>query len=185
MMGTVAGGEMMDGTNPYYHSAYMLVTRAADRIAATSLADPAFADKRIGVIAGTPPTNLLVGHDLMAHVTPYSLQVDTRYESPSRQMLEDVVARRIDVALVWGPFAGYYISHDRLPLHAALLASEPDGPRLDYHIAMGVRPGEVAWRRTLNRIIGKHRDEITKILLDYGVPLLDEQNRPITEVAAH
>jgi ABC-type amino acid transport substrate-binding protein len=60
IMGTVAGGEMMDDTNPYYHSAYMVVTRSADNIAAVSLADPVFADKRIGVIAGTPPTDLLL-----------------------------------------------------------------------------------------------------------------------------
>jgi len=185
VIGTVAGGEMMDDTNPYYHTAYTIVTRAADGIAAASLADPAFADMRIGVVAGTPPTDLLIRHHRMAHATPYSLRVDTRYEAPSRQMLDDLVGGKIDVALVWGPFAGYYISHDHLPLSAAFLASEPDGPRLDYHIAMGVRPGEAAWRRTLDRAIAKHQDEITRILLNYGVPLLDERNRPMTAVAAH
>lgn len=183
VMGTVTGGEMMDDTNPYYHTAYMIVTRAADGIAATSLADPVFAEKRIGLIAGTPPTDLLIRHDLMAHVTTYALLVDTRYEAPSRQMLQDLAEKKIDVALVWGPYAGYFIARDRMPLSAALLASEPDGPKLDYHIAMGVRPGETAWRRTLNRGIAKHRDEITAILMDYNVPLLDEQNRLITEAA--
>jgi quinoprotein dehydrogenase-associated probable ABC transporter substrate-binding protein len=185
IMGTVAGGEMMDDTNPYYHSAYMVVTRSADNIAAVSLADPVFADKRIGVIAGTPPTDLLLRHKLMPRVAWYSLEVDTRYDSPARQMLQDLAEGKIDVALLWGPFAGYYIAHDHLPLHAALLASEPGGPKLDYHVAMGVRPGETAWRRTLNRIVGKHQDEITRFLLDYGIPLLDEQNRPITEATTH
>ena len=179
VMGTVAGGAMMDDTNPYYHSAYMIVTRAAERIGATMLADPAFADKRIGLIAGTPPTDLLRQDELLAHAVPYSLEVDTRYDAPSRQMLHDLADGKLDVALVWGPFAGYYIAHDKLPLHAAFLASEPGAPRLDYHIAMGVRPGDGAWRRTLNRSIAKHQDEITKLLLAYGIPLLDEQNRPL------
>lgn len=181
VMGTVTGGEMMDDTNPYYHSAYMVVTRSADAIAATSLADPVLADKRIGLIAGTPPTDLLLRHRLMAHTTSYSLQVDTRFESPPRQMLEDLVDGKIDVGLLWGPFAGYFLMRDHLPLHAAMLSAEPDGPKLDFHIAMGVRPGETAWRRTLNRRIASHQQEITRILLEYGVPLLDEQNRPITE----
>ena len=185
VMGTVAGGGMMDDTNPYYHSAYEIVTRSADAIGATSLADPIFADKRIGLIAGTPPTDLLLRHQLMPRVVSYSLQVDTRYDSPARQMLQDLVEDKIDVALLWGPFAGYFIRHDKLKLHAALLSAEPDGPKLDYHIAMGVRPGETEWRRTLNRSIARHREEITRILLDYGVPLLDEQNRPITEATAH
>lgn len=185
VVGTVAGGDMMDDTNPYYHSAYMIVTRPVDNIAAVSLADPVFTEKRIGVIAGTPPTDLLLRHRLMPRVAWYSLEVDTRYDSPARQMMQDLAEGKIDVALLWGPFAGYYIAHDHLPLRAALLASEPDGPKLDYHVAMGVRPGEMVWRRTLNRIVGKHQDEITRILLDYGVPLLDEQNRPITEATTH
>jgi quinoprotein dehydrogenase-associated probable ABC transporter substrate-binding protein len=181
VMGTVAGGDMMDDTNPYYHSGYMVVARQTDGITATSLADPVFADKRIGLIAATPPTDLLLRHHLMAHVTSYSLAIDTRYHSPARQMLQDIVDRKIDVGLLWGPFAGYFISHEHLPLTAAFLQSEPDAARLDYRIAMGVRPGDTGWRRTLNGIIRTHQDEITQILMEYGIPLLDEQNRPIPE----
>ncbi|MBV9757012.1 MAG: substrate-binding domain-containing protein [Alphaproteobacteria bacterium] len=185
VMGTVAAGEMMDDTNPYYRSAYMIVTRADDNIAATSLADSALAGKRFGLIAGTPPTDLLLKHNLLAQTASYSLLIDTRYESPSRQMLQDLIDKKIDVALLWGPYAGYFIAEEHLPLHAALLASEPNGPKLDYYIAMGVRPGETAWRRTLNRSILKHQDEITRILLDYHVPLLDAQNRLITDASPH
>ena len=185
VMGTVSAGEMMDDTNPYYRSAYMIVTRADDNIAATSLADSALAGKRFGLIAGTPPTDLLLKHNLLAQTASYSLLIDTRYESPSRQMLQDLIDKKIDVALLWGPYAGYFIAEEHLPLHAALLASEPNGPKLDYYIAMGVRPGETAWRRTLNRSILKHQDEITRILLDYHVPLLDAQNRLITDASPH
>jgi quinoprotein dehydrogenase-associated probable ABC transporter substrate-binding protein len=185
VMGTVAGGEMMDDTNPYYRSAYMIVTRSDDNITATALGDPALAGKRFGLIAGTPPTDLLLKHKLLAQTTSYSLLIDTRYESPWRQMLQDLIDKKIDVALLWGPYVGYFIAEEHLPLHAALLAGEPNGPKLDYYIAMGVRPGETAWRRTLNRLILKHQDEIIRILLDYHVPLLDAQNRLISDAAAH
>src|SRR5579859_140009 len=58
VMGTVSGDDEMDTTTPYYHSGYMIVSRADAGIAATSLGDPALADKRVGLIASTPPTDL-------------------------------------------------------------------------------------------------------------------------------
>jgi quinoprotein dehydrogenase-associated probable ABC transporter substrate-binding protein len=179
VMGTVSGAEMMDTTNAYYHSGYMIVTRTEDGITARTLNDPAFADKHIGLIAATPPTDLLLRHNLMTHTTSYALTVDTRFESPSRQMLQDLVDQKIDVGLLWGPFAGYYITHDHLPLRMVLLDAEDSPLRLDYHIAMGVRPGEPEWRRRLNDVLRRRQDDITHILVTYGIPLLDEQNRLI------
>jgi quinoprotein dehydrogenase-associated probable ABC transporter substrate-binding protein len=184
VMGTVSGDGMMDNTNAYYHSGYMIVTRTEDGIAATGLGDPALADKRIGLIAATPPTDLLLRHGLMPHVTSYALAVDTRYDSPARAMIQDVVDKKIDVGLLWGPIAGYYIKHDALPLKAAFLDSEPDSPRLDFRIAMGMRRGEPDWRHRINGALEKHRSEVTQVLVAYGVPLLDEQGRPVTGPAA-
>jgi hypothetical protein len=74
---------------------------------------------------------------------------------------------------------GYYVKHDHLPIKVVFLNAEGSKVRLDYHIAMGIRPNDTAFRRRLNAIIAKDQPQITKILQDYGVPLLDEQNRPI------
>jgi quinoprotein dehydrogenase-associated probable ABC transporter substrate-binding protein len=179
VMGAVSGDDVMENTNPYYHTAYMIVTRTDSGITAHSLGDPALADKRIGSVAATPPTDLLLKHDLMAHVTSYSLAVDTRYESPPRAMIQDLLDNKIDVALLWGPFAGYFIKKEQLPLRAVFLDSEEGSPRLDFHIAMGVRANEPEWRRRINLAIQRHQPEINAILQDYGVPQLDEQNHPI------
>jgi hypothetical protein len=46
---------------------------------------------------------------------------------------------------------------------------------------MGVRPTDQEWKRQLNRLIAENQKEINAILLEYGVPLLDEQNHPITQ----
>ncbi len=178
VMGAVTGDGIMDSTNPYYHTGYMIVTRTADHIEARSVSDPALAPKRFGVIAATPPTDLLVRHKLMDQVTPYSLRVDTRISNPPRQMLQDLTDGKIDVALVWGPQAGYAIKHDALPLDAGFIEPEPNAPRLDYRIAMGVRAGEPEWRRRINQAIGKHKDEIAAVLAEYGIPMLDDQDRP-------
>src|SRR5579859_7214709 len=121
VMGAVSGDSVMDNTNPYYHSGYMIVTRSDSGIHAHSLADPALADKKIGLVAATPPTDLLLKHGLMPHVTSYALAVDTRYDSPPRAMLQDIVDHKIDLGLVWGPVAGYYIKRDKLPLDAVFL----------------------------------------------------------------
>jgi quinoprotein dehydrogenase-associated probable ABC transporter substrate-binding protein len=174
VMGTVAGDEMMQTTTPYYYTSYMLVFRTGKPVSA-DLDDPALKSLHIGVVSGTPPSDLLVRHSLMANARPYELTVDTRYESPVHQMLIDIASGAIDAGMLWGPFAGYYIKHDKLPLAMVRLRDEPGMPRLAYHIAMGVRNSEPDWRRRINGAIAKHRDEITAILRDYGVPLLDEQ----------
>ncbi len=178
VMGAVSGDGIMDSTNPYYHTGYMIVTRTADGITARSVGDPALAGKKFGVIAATPPTDLLVRHRLMDQVRPYALRVDTRISNPPKAMLQDLVDGQIDVALVWGPAAGYAIKQDHLPLTASFIEPEPGAPRLDYRIAMGVRANEPEWRRRINQAIGKHKTEIAAVLADYGVPLMDDQGKP-------
>jgi quinoprotein dehydrogenase-associated probable ABC transporter substrate-binding protein len=180
VMGAVSGDAIMETTNPYYHSGYMIVSRAGDGITAHEIGDPALAGKKIGLIAATPPTDLLVAHDMMDHVTSYALAVDTRFDAPSRAMLQDIVDGKIDVGLLWGPFAGYYIKHDGLKLKAAFL-TDTGRVRLDYHIAMGVRANEPEWRRRINQAISREKPAIDRILADYGIPELDEQNAPIAE----
>lgn len=178
VMGAVSGDAIMDTANPYYHTGYMLVTRAADGITARSVADPALADKRFGLIAATPPTDLLLRHGLLAQTRSYALAVDTRFDHPAQQMLHDLAAGEIDVALVWGPIAGYAIKHDGLKLHAVFLQPEPDAPRLDYRIAMGVRAGEPEWRRRINQAIARHQTEIAAVLSEYGVETVDDEPTP-------
>lgn len=175
VMGTVAGDELMQTTTPYYYTSYMLVFRADRKIDGENLADPALKSLHIGVISGTPPSDLLVRYGLMANAHPYELTVDTRIEQPAHQMIEDIADGKIDAGMLWGPIAGYYIHRDKLPLTMVRLKSEPGMPRLDYHIAMGVRHNEPDWRRRINAEIQKEKDQIAAILRDYGVPLLDEQ----------
>jgi quinoprotein dehydrogenase-associated probable ABC transporter substrate-binding protein len=175
VMGTVAGDEIMQTTNPYYYTTYMMFYRSDKGLAFQGPQDPRLGDLRLGVVAGTPPADLLVRHELMSHTKPYALTVDTRAESPTHQMVQDVVDGTIDVGFLWGPIAGYYRKHDDLPLTLVPLKNEPGAPRMEYHIAMGVRANEPEWRRSVNAVILKNQADITAILRDYGVPLLNEQ----------
>jgi len=175
VMGTVTGDEIMQTTNPYYFTTYVMFYRSDKGFAFTSLQDPGLASLRLGVVAGTPPSDLIVRHDLMSHTRPYALTVDTRSQSPTHEMVQDVVDGAIDVGFLWGPIAAYYRKRDSLPLALVPLKDEPGAARMEYHIAMGVRGNEPEWRRRINAAIVKRQDEITAILRDYGVPLLNEQ----------
>jgi quinoprotein dehydrogenase-associated probable ABC transporter substrate-binding protein len=177
VMGTVAGDDIMQTTTPYYYTSYVLAYRSDSGLSFTDFNDPKLKALHIGIVAGTPPADLLVRHDLMANARPYALTVDTRFESPVHQMLTEIVNKEIDAGLLWGPIAGYYIHKGGMPLKMVLLQNEPGAPRMAYHIAMGVRNNEPEWRRRINAAINGHRDDITAILRDYGIPLLDEQGQ--------
>jgi len=177
VMGTVAGDEVMQTTNPYYFTTYVMFYRLDKKLSFEGAQDPKLANLRLGVVGGTPPADLLVRHDLMSHVKPYALTVDTRAESATHQMVQDVVDGTIDVGFLWGPIAGYYRKHDDLPLTLVPLKDEQGAARMEYHIAMGVRENEPEWRRRINAVILKRESDITAILRDYGVPLLDAQGQ--------
>ena len=145
--------EMMQTTNPYYFTTYVMVYRSDKGLAIDGIADRRLASLRLGVVSATPPSNLLVRHDLMAHAKPYPLTVATRAESPPHQMILDVMSGAIDVGFLWGPIAGYYKKHDKLPLSLVPLKDEPGAPRMKYHIAMGVRANEPEWRRRGRELI--------------------------------
>lgn len=175
VMGTVAGDDTMQTTNPYYFTTHVMLYRSDKGLGLSGPQDPRLATIRLGVVAGTPPADLLVRYDLMAHTKPYALMVDTRFESPTHDMVQDIADGTIDVGFLWGPIAGYYRKRDALPLTLVPLKSEPGAARMAYHIAMGVRANEPEWRRHINAAILKHQTEITAILHEYGIPLLNEQ----------
>jgi quinoprotein dehydrogenase-associated probable ABC transporter substrate-binding protein/PQQ-dependent catabolism-associated CXXCW motif protein len=175
VMGVASGNELVQNTNPYYRSTYVLAYRTADGERFADLTSPAMKDATIGVIAGTPPTNLLIEHGLLGKTRSYQLLVDTRFYSPGRDMMADLAAGEIDVALIWGPIAGYWAGKQTEPITLAPLHADRPGRGMDFRISMGIRPGEPDWKRQLNDLIRELQPEITAILERYGVPLLDHR----------
>ncbi len=181
IMGFPQGDELVQGTNPYYRTAYALVAKPGSGLeGVASLGDTRLKGKRLGIIAGTPPATNMAANGLMANAKPYPLMIDTRVDSSVGEMIKDLKAGEIDAGVLWGPMAGYYAKQSDPPLHVTLLVKETSGPRLIYRIGMGVRPADQNWKRLLNRLIQENQPAINKILLDFGVPLLDENDRPIT-----
>jgi quinoprotein dehydrogenase-associated probable ABC transporter substrate-binding protein len=181
IMGFPQGDELVQGTNPYYRTAYALVAKPGSGLEdVASLSDERLKGKHLGIIAGTPPATNMAANGLMANARPYPLMIDTRYDSSAGAMMKDLASGEIDAAILWGPMAGYYAKQTNPPLHVTPLLNEKSGPKLIYRIGMGVRPADQNWKRLLNRLIQENQPSINKILLDFGVPLLDENDRPIT-----
>jgi ABC-type amino acid transport substrate-binding protein len=126
----------------------------------------------------------MAANGLMANARPYPLTIDTRIDSSSVAMINDLMAGEIDAGVLWGPIAGYYAKQANPPLRVTPLVKEKSGPQLAYRIGMGVRSADQNWKRLLNRLIQENQRAINNILLDYGVPLLDENDRPISADAS-
>lgn len=183
IMGYAQGDELVQNTNAYYRSAYVLIFKKGEGLdGVETIEDPKLADKKIGIVGRTPPATNMAAANLMRNAKAYPLVVDTRFApSMAEVMIKDMLEGKIDAAILWGPMAGYYAKNSGADLAVVPLVKEKTGSRMTYRITMGVRPSDQEWKRTLNRVIKENQAEINKILLDFGVPLIDEHDKPITQ----
>lgn len=182
IIGFAQGHELVQNTNHYYRSIYVLFFKKGSPLEGVeSLDDPRLKGKKIGVIAGTPPANILAANGLIADAVGFNLTVDRRYESPAEQMIEQVNTGKIDAGILWGPIGGPLLKSNAPDMTLVALNKETKGPRMSYRITMGLRHNEPEWKHQLNDFIKAHQGEINKILLDAGVPIVDEKDQLITQ----
>lgn len=175
VMGYAQGHELVLNTNHYYTSAYVMIVPEGSELAdLTTLADPRLQGLKIGIVAGTPPASHLAQRGLIANSRPYDLVVDRRFESPALDMLNDLEAGEIDAAILWGPLGGPLVKAEHPGMTVIPLIKETMTPRLFYRITMGVRPNEKVFQRELNSLIRRNQDEINAILVEAGVPLMND-----------
>lgn len=162
-------------TKPYYRSTYYIVSRADRHIDITTLNDPALKQYRIGVnligydYTNTPPAEALAARGIYKNLKGYSTFYGQDHQ-PS-DIIQGVVKGDVDVALVWGPLAGYYAKQSPVPLKlVALPDSDSTGLPFAYDMAIGVRHADRELRDTLNAILVAKRDTIQAILREYAVP---------------
>lgn len=181
VMGVPAGYDQVSVTKPYYRSTYALVVpqgRGLDavRSQADFLAlDPArLAKLRIGVYDRSPASDWLARHNLVDSGVPYQIMNADPAQYPGEIIEKDLAAGKIDVAIVWGPIAGYFAKRVKSPVLSVLPLRSERGVRFDYEMAMGVRYGEPAWKNQVEGLLVSQRAEIQAILKEFGVPVVDE-----------
>jgi mxaJ protein len=181
MIGMPSSFGLAMATRPYYRSSYVFVTRRDRKLDIRSLDDPRLRTLKIGVqiigadYANSPPAHALANRGIVRNVSGYMVYGDYSKEDRSRRIIDAVADGEVDISAVWGPTAGYYIKHSRVPLTAVPLSPPIDLPFLPFvfDISMGVRRGETALRDRLDAIIERRQPEIDGILRRYGVPRLD------------
>jgi mxaJ protein len=160
-------------TNPYYRSSYVFVTRKDGKYSPASLDDPTLHQFKIGVQVleedYTPPATALARRHLQNQIVGF----DTTGEDAD-SIIRAVANRKVDIAIVWGPLAGFFAKRYRGALQLTPVEPEVDIPALPFTfaIAMGVRKGNTALRDQLEGVIEKRQAKISAILERYGVPRL-------------
>jgi mxaJ protein len=183
VMGIPVGFEKARATMPYYRSSYVFITRRDRHLALRSLDDPALASLRIGahVIgadnASLPPVQELTRRGLGGNIVGYTIYGDYSKPNPPARLLDEVARGDVDVAVAWGPLAGYFARRASAPLDVTPIASghEPNAAPMSFEIAMGVRKDEPELKSALDRVIENRRGEIRALLERYGVPLTEER----------
>ena len=180
VMGYAQGTGLVEDTNPYYHTTYVLIYRAddADLKGVNTLTDARLKNKRIGLFARTPPASMLAMNGLVASAKPFEVG-DHSSTDAANAMMAELASGKLDAALLWGPVGGYSAQRSDVPLTIAPLVKEQAGPTPIHGITMGVRPNEPEWKHKINKVIAENQAEINAILLAYNVPLLDQQGRLI------
>ena len=168
-------------TRPYYRSTYVFVYPRGKGLTITSLDDPALKTLKIGVhllgddYTNPPPVHELSKRGIVDNVVGFSTFYSA--ENPPSTIIDAVATGRIDVAIVWGPLAGYFAKQRRLGLELVPVPSGTGDLPFAFDIAMGVKRGNEPLRQRLQAVLDKRQAEITKILKDYGVPLLDRTGK--------
>lgn len=176
--------ERVRATRPYYRSSYVFVSRGDRRLAIRSFDDPQLRRLTIGVqvtgddYANPPAAQALASRHLFDRVRGYPVYGNYSDPSPQRAIVDAVAAGTIDVAVVWGPLAGYYRSREPVPLTITPVAAQPgvDGP-FAFDISLGVRKEDAALQQLLDAALSRRSTEVRRVLQRFGVPLTDAEER--------
>lgn len=175
VIGIPAGHPMVLTTGAYYSSPYVVVSRIQQDLQIASLDDPLLRELRIGVYQNSPVDFVLGRSGMVDNVFGYSTFYDGRINYPEK-IIEDVASGRIDVAVVWGPAAGYLVDQqpDTLtlaPVDVPRLEGNGEGEAVVFAMSMGVRKTDVSLQAVLETVLRTKGNEIRRILQQYGVPL--------------
>ena len=191
IVGVPKGYDLTATTQPYMRSTYAMVFRAQGNLEKLESPDdllrlpPEQRRKlRIGIFARSPAADWLLRNGMLDQAESYAQQSGDPHENPAGIIGRDIVAGKIDLAIVWGPIAGFLVDrHSGQGAWRAVAFKSDPGIKFDYEISMGVRFGEKEWKDTLDAWIAGHRGEIDTILASYRIPLIDDKGNLIESAA--
>jgi mxaJ protein len=189
VMGVPSGMPGIDTTQPYYRSGYVFVSQRDRKLDIASLDDPRLHQLRIGIhnLGDTdreaPPVHALISRGVVSNLVGYNIFGSTLDETdPSSDLIKAVEKGEIDLALVWGPIAGYFAQLSPVPLVVSPIESDPSNPNLplSFDIAAGVRKQDGILKQELDSELQRRGPEIQHLLTSYGIPQLSLSQARVT-----
>jgi mxaJ protein len=183
VIGVPAAFEMALTTKPYYRSSYVFLSRKDRHLNLTSLDDPKLKTLTIGVqiigddFSNAPPAHALGRRNIVGNVKGFTVYGDYSQPNPPARIVDAVAKGDVDVAIVWGPLAGYFAKQARVAMEVVPVSPQIDQPFLPFvfDISMGVRRDDPQFKDQVEQVLDKRRSEIDQILREYAVPRVDEQ----------
>jgi mxaJ protein len=181
VIGVPTSFELTAVTRPYYRSSYVFVSRRDRGLHVRSFDDSTLRQLTVGVqlvgddYANAPPAHALARRGIVDNVRGFNVQGDYSRPSPPARIIDAVANGDVDIAIAWGPLAGYFATREQVPLDLVPVSPQVDVPFLPFvfDISMGVRRADSTLRDTLNAILIRRRVSIDSLLDAYGVPLLN------------
>jgi mxaJ protein len=181
VMGVPAGFDRADTTRPYYRSTYVFVSRHDRNLHINSFDDPRLKSLRIGIhVLGEqsdslPPVQALTSRGIVRNLVGYSIFGNLSETNPSADLIKAVTDGEVDLAIAWGPLAGYFAHHSSIPLDLSPIDEDPAHPSLPltFDIGLGVREGDIVLKQKLDAELVRRHKEIEEILRSYGIPQLE------------
>jgi len=177
VMGVPAHFDMALTTAPYYRSSYVFVTRVDRKLHVSSFDDPELRKLKIGVqLVGndgvdTPPAHALATRGIVNNVIGFTLYGDYSQRNPPARIIDAVANGDVDIAIAWGPLAGYFAKQSTIPLEVTPVTAEKDGPlRFAFDVSLGVSKKRRELRDELDKFVTEHSEQIDLILREYNVP---------------
>ena len=186
VIGVPTSFELLAVTRPYYRSSYVFLTSKERGPVVRSFDDPILRTLRIGVhligddFANPPPAHALARRHIVDNVVGYSIYGDYSQPNPPARLVEAVARGDVDVAVVWGPLAGYFARQQDVALEIRPVSPEIDLPFLPFvfDIAVGVSRDELALRDEIDGILLRRAADIDAVLAEYGIPYVKRTRRP-------
>jgi ankyrin repeat protein len=139
-----------------------------------NLDDPRLKNLRVGVYQTSAIREALAEHDIMGNVFIHYLSHDADLvpEHEPGYQVQEMIDGKIDIAAVWGPFAGYYKAMKNAPIVVQPVNLMEDAVPMEFDMALAVRNSDKDLLARLQQALLDKRDAIHKILTDFGVPLV-------------
>jgi quinoprotein dehydrogenase-associated probable ABC transporter substrate-binding protein len=187
IMGLPTESDRVLTTRPYYTSTYVFLSRRDRRLGISSLDDPKLRQIRIGIhfigddYTNPPPAHALGRRRIADNVRGYSLFGDYSKPNPPADLVHAVANDEVDVAIIWGPVAGYFGARERVPMTIVPVTPAVDPPdlRFTFAISLGVRTEDSALLDRLEAALERRRPDIGRILRRYGVPLVERTKQAV------